>query len=266
MYFIIVGPLVIIPSCIVQTNRHIQNTAFFFQQVEKSRSKSRSRSRSRTRSRTRSRSRSLTSFSSRSSRLNMSHNLSLSDLMNRSFGPDKAESADDDVEVWDRRDVNLAWRRRRKLANFVATVIYVILLLQLCFNFASSFHSLQVQYYFWGAELSCSSPSHSWRIFHPEDEAEDDLRHLLFLKQATLGVNAIKGERNIVEVTSKDYEVVKTKDQKYFSEAWMSLNFCKFEAEMFLAYLWYFSMIFLQFHYTHWNNLCSVWVNTSQIW
>merc|ERR1711931_358612 len=41
--------------------------------VEKSRSKSRSRS--------------LTSFSSRSSRLNMSHNLSLSDLMNRSFGP-----------------------------------------------------------------------------------------------------------------------------------------------------------------------------------
>jgi len=129
--------------------------------VEKSRSKSRSRSRSRTRSRTRSRSRSLTSFSSRSSRLNMSHNLSLSDLMNRSFGPDKAELADDDVEV---------------------------------------------QYYFWGAELSCSSPSHAWRIFHPEDEAEDDLRHLLFLRQATLGVNAIKGERNIVEVTSKDYE------------------------------------------------------------
>ena len=73
--------------------------SFFFQQVEKSRSKSRSRSRSRTRSRTRSRSRSLTSFSSRSSRLNMSHNLSLSDLMNRSFGPDKAESADDDLEV-----------------------------------------------------------------------------------------------------------------------------------------------------------------------
>ena len=67
-----------------------------------------------------------------------------------------------------------------------------------------------MQYYFWGAELSCSSPSHSWRIFHPEDEAEDDLRHLLFLKQATLGVNAIEGERNIVEVTSKDYEVVKT--------------------------------------------------------
>ena len=48
---------------------------------------------------------------------------------------------------------------------------------------------------------------HSWRIFHPEDECEDDLRHLLFLKQATLGVNAIPGERNIVQVTSKDYEV-----------------------------------------------------------
>merc|ERR1711962_659782 len=65
---------------------------------------------------------------------------------------------------------------------------------------------VEVQYCFWGAELSCSSPMHSWRIFHPEDECEDDLRHLLFLKQATLGVNAIPGERNIVQVTSKDYE------------------------------------------------------------
>merc|ERR1719334_2765389 len=93
--------------------------------------------------------------------MNMSHNLSISDLLSRSFGPDKPEFAEDDVEV---------------------------------------------QYYFWGAELSCASPSHEWRIFHPEDECEDDLRHILFLKQATLGVNAIQGERNIVEVTSKDYE------------------------------------------------------------
>merc|ERR1712142_1460996 len=81
--------------------------------------------------------------------------------MNRSFGPDRPEFAEDDVEV---------------------------------------------QYYFWGAELSCASSTHDWRIFHPEDECEDDLRHILFLKQATLGVNAIQGERNIVEVTSKDYE------------------------------------------------------------
>merc|ERR1719462_1040106 len=81
--------------------------------------------------------------------------------MNRSFGPDRPEFAEDHVEV---------------------------------------------QYYFWGAELSCASSTHNWRIFHPEDECEDDLRHILFLKQATLGVNAIQGERNIVEVTSKDYE------------------------------------------------------------
>ena len=34
------------------------------------------------------------------------------------------------------------------------------------------------------------------------------MRHLLFLRQATLGVNAIEGERNIVQVTSKDFQVV----------------------------------------------------------
>jgi len=113
------------------------------------------RIRSSTRSRSRSRSRSLSR-----SKFNDSLNLSISDLLSRSFGPDKAEVVDD----------------------------------------------VEVQYYFWGAELSCSSPMHSWRIFHPEDECEDDLRHLLFLKQATLGVNAIPGERNIVQVTSKDYE------------------------------------------------------------
>jgi len=113
------------------------------------------RIRSSTRSRSRSRSRSLSR-----SKFNDSLNLSISDLLSRSFGPDKAEVVDD----------------------------------------------VEVQYYFWGAELSCSSPMHSWRIFHPEDECEDDLRHLLFLKQATLGVNAIPGERNIVQITSKDYE------------------------------------------------------------
>merc|ERR1719348_1826475 len=32
------------------------------------------------------------------------------------------------------------------------------------------------------------------------------MRHLLFLRQATLGVNAIEGERNIVQVTAKDFE------------------------------------------------------------
>jgi len=65
---------------------------------------------------------------------------------------------------------------------------------------------VEVQYYFWGAELSCSAPTHSWKLFQEEEECEDDMRHLLFLRQATLGVNAIEGERNIVQVTSKDFE------------------------------------------------------------
>merc|ERR1712243_299524 len=82
--------------------------------VDRARGRSRSRSRSR-------------SVQKRGSKLNVSHNLSLSDLMNRSFGPDRPEFAEDDVEV---------------------------------------------QYYFWGAELSCASSTHNWRIFHPEDECE----------------------------------------------------------------------------------------------
>jgi len=112
-----------------------------------------SRSRSRTRSRSRSTSR------TRHSKLNMSHNLSLSDLMSRSFGPDKAEEED----------------------------------------------QVEVQYYFWGAELSCSNPEYTWKIFNSEEECEDDLRHLLFLKQATLGINAVTKERNIIEVTAMNH-------------------------------------------------------------
>lgn len=107
----------------------------------------------------RSRSRSRSQSTSRRPNLNASHNLSLSDLFTRNFGPDKAEDKD----------------------------------------------QVEVQYYFWGAELSCSAPTHSWKLFQ-EEECEDDMRHLLFLRQATLGVNAIEGERNIIQVTSKDYE------------------------------------------------------------
>jgi len=65
---------------------------------------------------------------------------------------------------------------------------------------------VEVQYYFWGAELSCSAPTHKWQLFQEEEECEDDMRHLLFLRQATLGVNAIEGERNIVQVTAKDFQ------------------------------------------------------------
>ena len=95
----------------------------------------------------------------------------------------------------------------------------------------------QVQYYFWGAELSCASSTHDWRIFHPEDECEDDLRHILFLKQATLGVNAIQGERNIVEVTSKDYEVRATRFNS--AEAWSSWQILPLSAVHDFALNWF---------------------------
>jgi len=59
------------------------------------------------------------------------------------------------------------------------------------------------EYFMWGIELSRSRDSTVLKLDEVNDSEE---RHMLLLKQAVLGVNAIKGERNLVEIHTTDFE------------------------------------------------------------
>merc|ERR1712168_1006422 len=61
----------------------------------------------------------------------------------------------------------------------------------------------QEEYFVWGAELSRSRDVHVLKL--DEDVNDDEERHLLLLKQVCLGVNAVEGERNVVEIHTTDF-------------------------------------------------------------
>ncbi|KAK0057876.1 nucleoplasmin-like protein ANO39 [Biomphalaria pfeifferi] len=58
--------------------------------------------------------------------------------------------------------------------------------------------------YFWSAELHSSKKSVTWVIKsqEPEEDDEDFIEHTLFIKMAVLGSDAVKGEQNIITLTS----------------------------------------------------------------
>ncbi|KAL5021503.1 hypothetical protein ScPMuIL_000658 [Solemya velum] len=66
-----------------------------------------------------------------------------------------------------------------------------------------------------GCELSKENPSVTWS-FEEEEEDTDFLMHTLFLKHAVLGSSAVKDERNIVEVETKNFDQ-QTVIQPFFS-------------------------------------------------
>jgi len=65
--------------------------------------------------------------------------------------------------------------------------------------------SYEVQEYFWGAKLSKKEPTFKWSP-QMEDEFRDEMQNILFLKRAVLGIDAVEGERNLVEVECKNME------------------------------------------------------------
>lgn len=65
--------------------------------------------------------------------------------------------------------------------------------------------SYDVQEYFWGAVLSKDKPTFKWNP-QVEDEFRDEMQNILFLKRAVLGVSAVEGERNMIEVECKNME------------------------------------------------------------
>lgn len=56
-----------------------------------------------------------------------------------------------------------------------------------------------------GIELTKDKPTFTW-TFEEEEDDEDFMVHTLFLKNAVLGVSALKGERNIVQVETENFE------------------------------------------------------------
>ncbi|XP_033633230.1 nucleoplasmin-like protein ANO39 isoform X1 [Asterias rubens] len=64
--------------------------------------------------------------------------------------------------------------------------------------------------YFWGDELSGSKKDIKWNPSFEDDDDDDidieGIQHFLFLKQAVLGANAEEGERNVVEITTENFE------------------------------------------------------------
>jgi hypothetical protein len=56
-----------------------------------------------------------------------------------------------------------------------------------------------------GVELSKDKPTYTW-TFEEEDEDNDYLVHTLFLKNAVLGASAVKGERNLVQIETKNFD------------------------------------------------------------
>ncbi|WAR22075.1 ANO39-like protein [Mya arenaria] len=73
------------------------------------------------------------------------------------------------------------------------------------------------QEHFWGCELTKDKPTFTW-TFEEEDDDDDYLMHTLFLKNAVLGSSAVKGERNLVEIETKNF------DKKDVKQALLSLT------------------------------------------
>jgi len=59
--------------------------------------------------------------------------------------------------------------------------------------------------YFWGCCLNADKPEQQWN-FDEEEEDTDFFEHVLFLRSAVLGKGAVEGERNIVELETKNFE------------------------------------------------------------
>jgi len=62
--------------------------------------------------------------------------------------------------------------------------------------------SFKEEYFMWGIELSRSRDATELMM----DEIDGEERHMVLFKQAVLGVNAIKDERNLVEIHTTDFE------------------------------------------------------------
>merc|ERR1712135_195820 len=62
--------------------------------------------------------------------------------------------------------------------------------------------SFKEEYFMWGTELSRSRDATELMM----DEVDGEERHMVLFKQAVLGVNAIKDERNLVEIHTTDFE------------------------------------------------------------
>ncbi|XP_052229106.1 nucleoplasmin-like protein ANO39 isoform X1 [Dreissena polymorpha] len=70
---------------------------------------------------------------------------------------------------------------------------------------------------FWGVELSKEHPTYTWN-FNEEDDDDDYMVHTLFLKTAVLGASAVKGERNLIQIETKNF------DKKDVKQALLSLT------------------------------------------
>ena len=58
---------------------------------------------------------------------------------------------------------------------------------------------------FAGCELTKDKPSLTW-TFEEEDDDSDYLVHTLFLKHGVLGTSAVKAERNVVQIETKNFD------------------------------------------------------------
>ena len=56
-----------------------------------------------------------------------------------------------------------------------------------------------------GCELTKDKPSLTW-TFEEEDDDSDYLIHTLFLKHGVLGTSAVKSERNVVQIETKNFD------------------------------------------------------------
>ena len=56
-----------------------------------------------------------------------------------------------------------------------------------------------------GCELTKDSPSITW-TFEEEDDDSDFLVHTLFLKHGVLGTSAVKNERNVIQIETKNFD------------------------------------------------------------
>jgi len=59
------------------------------------------------------------------------------------------------------------------------------------------------EFFLWGTELSRSRDQQVLKL--DEDINEDEERHLIHLKQVCLGINAVEGERNVIEIHATDF-------------------------------------------------------------
>merc|ERR1712212_732481 len=59
------------------------------------------------------------------------------------------------------------------------------------------------EFFLWGTELSRSRDQQVLKL--DEDINKDEERHLIHLKQVCLGINAVEGERNVIEIRATDF-------------------------------------------------------------